>query len=68
MIVYKINVLEELKKKGFSTYKIQTERIFSQNTVHMFRHGDTGINTKTLDKLCELLECQPGEILEHRKW
>ena len=25
-----------------------------------------GVRFATLDKICEALECQPGEILEHR--
>ncbi len=26
-----------------------------------------GVRFETLDKICEALECQPGDILEHRK-
>lgn len=25
------------------------------------------VNTKTIDKICDFLECQPGDILEHTK-
>lgn len=25
------------------------------------------VNLRTIDKICELLDCQPGDILEYRK-
>lgn len=26
-----------------------------------------GVKFETLDKICEILECQPGDLLEHEK-
>lgn len=63
-IRYKFEILPELKKLGYSTYRLQQERIFGQQTIHKMRMGEVVYGT-TLEKLCELLNCQPGDILEY---
>ena len=63
MIVYKINVINELKKHGYSTYRIQSEKIFNATQLQKFRTNGT-ITFDTLDKLCRLINLQPGDILE----
>ena len=66
MIIYKIDVLNELKKHGYNTYKIKKEKIFNQTQMQKMRNGEK-ITFETLNKLCELTELQPGDILEYRK-
>ena len=63
-IVYKIDVLTALKEKGFSTYKIRKEKIFAESTLQAFRTGVL-VSYDTLDKLCEMLNCDVGDILEY---
>lgn len=63
MIKYKIDILQELKKKGYNTTRIREERLLSQATLTNIRNGGQ-ITTATLDTLCSLLRCQPGKILE----
>lgn len=63
-IKYKINILEALKAAGFSTYKIRKEKLFAESTLQQFRNGDI-VSTEQLSKLCKLLNCQPGDILEY---
>ena len=63
---YKIDVLAALKEAGYSTYRIRKERIFSEGTLQNFREGVIAAQS-TLEKLCELLNCQPGEILIFEK-
>lgn len=67
-IRYKIDVLEALKAAGWSTYRILTapveQRPFGQSTVTKLRHGG-GISFSNLATVCELLHCQPGDILEY---
>lgn len=65
-IIYKIDVLNELKKHGYNTYKIKKEKIFNQTQMQKMRNGEK-ITFETLNKLCELTELQPGDILEYRK-
>lgn len=63
MLKYKLNVLEALKEKGYNTYVLRKENILGQSTIQYLRNGDP-IGAKALDIVCELLECQPGDILE----
>lgn len=64
MIRYKQNILELLKMSGYSTYKIRKNKIFSEAQLQYFRNG-TIVREETLNKLCCLLNCQPGDILEY---
>lgn len=64
MIRYKQSILELLKMNGYSTYKIRKEKIFSEAQLQYFRNG-TIVREETLNKLCCLLNCQPGDILEY---
>ena len=63
MIKYKVDVLFEMKKRGFTPSIIKKQHILSERTMSSIRAGimPTG---KTLDTLCTLLQCQPGDILE----
>lgn len=61
-VIYKINVIEALKEKGFTTYKIRQEKIFSENTLQAFRSGKM-VSYDTIAKLCSMLSCDVGDIL-----
>ena len=63
---YKIDVIVALKRAGYSTYRIRKEKIFSEGTLQNFREGVIA-SQSTLEKLCELLDCQPGDILVYNK-
>lgn len=65
MIVFKVDVLEELKKKGFTTYQLTKDPGYmNAQTVQNLRNGKMqGI--KTLDLLCKLLKCQPSHLLKY---
>lgn len=63
MLKYKIDVLLALKNRGFSTYKIRNEKIFNQSQLQDIRKNHL-LTHDALDKLCRLLECQPGDLLE----
>ena len=60
---WKINVLAALKEKGDNTNKIRTEGLLSQSTLQKLREGK-GVAWENLEKLCELLECQPADLVE----
>ncbi len=63
-IKYKINVLAELKAIGYSTYRLRKEKIFGERTMQKFRKGEI-VNAENLAVICELLNCQPGDIMEY---
>ena len=63
-IKYKIDILSALKAAGYSTYKIRKDKIFAESTLQQFRNNEI-VSTEPLSKLCKLLNCQPGDILEY---
>ncbi|GEM_PF-415535 len=63
MIIYK-NILSQLKDAGYNTTRIRKEKILPQSTLQRLRNSDP-ISTETLNIICTLLDCQPGDILEY---
>lgn len=64
MIVTKAGILERLKQAGYSTYRLRIEKIIAEGTLQAIRTGKT-ISNETLNLLCKLLDCQPGDLLEY---
>lgn len=65
-LVYKIDVLQELKNKGFTTYRLRTKKIIGERQLQQIRNGEI-VSPTCLEKLCGLLDCQPGDIIEYVK-
>ena len=65
MIKYKIDIMQELKKAGYTSYKLRNDKIFGEATITKFRKKEY-INFNNLDILCKLLNCQPADIIEYR--
>ena len=65
-IQYKIDVLAELKKAGYTTTKIREEKLIGQSYLQQIRKGEI-VSWKTIDTLCELLNCQVGDLVEYVK-
>ena len=63
-IQYKIDVLAALKEKGFTTYRIRKVKLLSESTVQKLR-SRSPIAWENLETLCELLHCQPGDLVEY---
>ena len=63
---YKINVLEALKEKGYTTYALRKEKLLSESTIQKLRVGE-GVAWDNLDTLCRLLNCDIGDILRYNK-
>lgn len=63
-IKYKGDILGQLKEKGYSSARLRKEKIFGERTMQEFRTNGT-IPYKSINRLCALLECQPGDILEY---
>ena len=53
-----------MKKRGLSTYRIRKENIISQSALTSL-NNDKGVTTNTINKLCKILNCQPGDIMEY---
>jgi len=61
---YKIDVLAELKAKGYSSYKIRSEKLLSEGAIQNIRSGKP-ISWSNIEQICRLLKCQPGDIMEY---
>ena len=66
MIVYKIDVLEALRNIGYTTYRLRQEKIIGESMMQKIRKGEM-MSWEILSRVCGLLDCQPGDILEYRK-
>lgn len=63
-VKYKIDILGALREKGYSTYKLRKEKLLAENTMQQLRNNDL-VSWVNIARLCELLECQPGDLLEY---
>ena len=64
-MIYKINVLQALKDKGYSTYRIKNEKLLSKSTLQKRREGKP-VSWENIEAFCRMLESQPGELLEYK--
>jgi putative transcriptional regulator len=59
-----IRIDQLLKKHGRTFYWLAKETGVSHTTLWRLKKGKAlGINFVTLEKLCEALDCQPGDVL-----
>lgn len=63
-LVYKINVLQVLKDKGYNTTRLRKEKILAESTVQKLRDKKP-ISWANIAQICKLLNCQPGDIMEY---
>ena len=66
MLKYKINIIETLKSKGFNTTIIAKDKLLPGHALQDIRNGKV-VGIYTLDKICNLLDCQLSDIVEHVK-
>lgn len=65
-IKYKIDVMHKLREKGYTSYRLRKERIIGESYLQQIREGEV-VSKQCLEKLCELLECNIGDIIEYVK-
>ena len=63
-IEYKFDVLAALKDAGYTQNRIREEKLIGQATLTQLRHGEL-VSWKTIDTICRLLGCQPGDLLRY---
>ena len=54
-----------LKEQGITSYKIRKDNIISQAALTKMKNGEGNIDTRTLERLCAVLHCQPGDLMEY---
>ena len=53
-----------MKEKGITSYTFKLNKVIGQGTYKKIMEGGD-IDTHTIAKLCDFLDCQPGDILEY---
>ena len=54
-----------LKQKGLKKYDLRKNKVIGVATLDNMRTGKHHIDTRTIEKLCAYLHCQPGDIMEY---
>ena len=62
-IIYN-KLLKKMDEQGITSYTLKKDNIIGQATFKKIKDGGD-IDTRTISKLCKLLNCQPGDILEY---
>lgn len=65
-IKYKIDILKALKEAGYNTNRIRKEKLLSEGTLQRLRNDEL-VNLETIGKICQLLDCQPSDLVEYVK-
>ena len=63
-IRYKSDVLALLKAAGYPSTRIRAEKLLGQSYVQQLRHNEL-VSWAAMNKVCELLDCQPGDLVEY---
>lgn len=63
MYKYKIKVMEELSKKGYTRPRLRKEKILSEGTMQRLKNNES-VTLETLNIVCLILRCQLNEIIE----
>lgn len=66
MIIVNIDVM--LAKRKMSVTELSERVGITLTNISILKNGKAkAIKIQTLDKICEALDCEPGDILEYRK-
>ncbi len=57
-------LLKLMESNGITSYTLKKDNIIGQATFKKIKEGGD-IDTRTIAKLCKLLNCQPGDIMEY---
>ena len=61
-MLYKVNVLQALKEKGYNTNRLRKEKLIAEVSIQSLREN---ISWGNIEKLCSLLDCKPGDLLDY---
>ena len=66
-IIFNIDVM--LAKRKMSVTELSQRVGITMANISILKNGKAkAIKVSTLAKLCEALDCQPGDLLEYRDW
>jgi DNA-binding Xre family transcriptional regulator len=65
LLISYIPFWKTIKKKNITTYTLIEEYKLSKSLIDKLKHNK-GINTSTLDQLCQILDCKISDIAEFK--
>jgi len=65
-VKYKIDILPALKAAGYNTNRLRKEKLLGESVIQQLRGGAL-VSWTNIARICEMLDCQPGDILEYTK-
>lgn len=63
MIVF-ADIIGLLKQNGWSVYRLKKEKQMGGGVIERLRNRES-ITTNTIDTICRLCHCQPGDIITY---
>lgn len=57
-------IMKMLSENGWSSYRLRNEKVIPEGTLSRIRSGRP-ITTSTIDTLCRLCRCQPGDLISY---
>ena len=63
-IRYKSGIMEALKEKGYSSYKLRHSGLLGEKTMQEIRN-QAEIPNKTLNRICQILDCKISDVIEY---
>lgn len=63
-VLYKIDVLKALKTNGYNTSVLRKQKLLGEATIQKIRNNQL-VSWANISTICQLLNCQPGDIVEY---
>lgn len=63
-LIYKIDVLQALKDRGYNTNRLRKEKLLAEGTIQRLRENKP-IGWANISQICDLLNCQPNYFLKN---
>ena len=57
-----------MEKKGITVYRLRKDKVIGTAAIEKMIGRQPGhVDTRSIERLCEYLNCQPGDIMEYKK-
>ena len=67
-MLIEVNLKDILKEKRYTITEVAEATGITANTISLIcNKKNNGISYKVLDKLCDFLQCEPGDILKYHR-
>lgn len=64
MIKYN-KLFDLMANKGYTAAVVKKKNLIPQGTYYKMKNGEGTVTIETINKICELLDCQPSDLIEY---